>query len=188
MHRLLLVDDEPNVLNALRRALRAGFEPGTLHTEALISPTQALERASQTKFDLVVSDFRMPEMDGVQFLQRFKKIQPLALRIMLSASAEVQTVMRAVNDGEVLRFVVKPWLDEDLITQVRQALQRADELRDEHELADAMRQQRGELSASEVERRRLESLDPGLMHVEWGPNGEVLMPDLLDPDAFTRRR
>ncbi len=125
----------------------------------------------------------MPGMDGVQFLQQFRAIQPDAVRIMLSASAEAQTLLRAVNDVEMLRFIVKPWLDADLVAQIREGLERVDEIRQQKALADATLHQRGETSASEVERRRLESLEPGVMHVDWAPNGEVLMPDLLDPDV-----
>jgi response regulator RpfG family c-di-GMP phosphodiesterase len=183
MHRLLLVDDEPNVLSALRRALRTSFGENELRIETIDNPGRALARAGEVAFDLVVSDFRMPGLDGVQFLQQLRRIQPQAVRFMLSASAEVDTLLRALNEGEVLRFIVKPWNDEVLVAQIREGLARADELREEQRLADQMRQQRGELSASEVEARRLAAENPALVQVDWGPNGEILMPDgLLDPD------
>lgn len=182
MHRILLVDDEPHVLSALKRALRAGFGDA-LKVETESSPCQALVRAGEVAFDLVISDFRMPEMDGVLFLERLRALQPHAVRMMLSASTEVQTVMRALNDVEVHRFICKPWQEDELIHHVAEALARGGQAREQRELADQMRVQRGQLSPSELELRRLESIEPGLTQVEWGPNGEVLMPfELPDLD------
>lgn len=188
MHRILLVDDEAHVLSALRRALRREFREGQVAIEMQTSPAAALARAREASFDLVVSDFRMPGMDGVAFLAQLREIQPHAVRLMLSASTEVQTVMRALNDVEVRRFIVKPWTDDELLQQIRESLQEADRQREQRDLADAMRAQRGELSPAELERRRLAGIDPALLHVDWGPNGEVLMPDLLDPDADKPKR
>lgn len=182
MQRILLLDDEVNVLAALRRTLRSGFGD-TLKIETFSDPMLALQRAQEVSFDLVVSDYRMPGMNGVEFLHALRSIQPHALRIMLSASSEVQTVMSAVNDVEVLRFIAKPWAPDSLVQQVREALERANGLRHDRELADAMRLQRGEASAADLELQRLERLEPGITHVDWGPNGEVLMPlDLPDLD------
>ena len=181
MYRILLVDDEMHVLAALKRELRAGFGDA-LKVETINEPGLAVQRAREVSFDLVISDFRMPGMDGVQFLHALRAIQPHALRFMLSASSEVTTVMSALNDVEVTRFIAKPWASDELVQQVREALERASTMRDQRELADAMRLQRGEASAADLELKRLEQLEPGLTHVDWGPNGEVLMPDLLAPD------
>lgn len=189
MHRILLVDDEPHVLSALKRVLRAGFGDA-VKVEAESNPRQALVRASEVVFDLVVSDFRMPEMDGVHFLERLRALQPHAVRMMLSASTEVQTVMRALNDVEVHRFICKPWQEDELIQHVAEALARSSQAREERDLADQMRLQRGQLSPGELELRRLEAIEPGLTQVDWGPNGEVLMPfELpdLDDEALKER-
>lgn len=180
MQRVLLLDDEPHVIAALKRVLRAGF--GTaLRVEATVDPEEALALLRTMPFDLVISDFRMPLMSGTEFLQLVRSLQPEAVRIILSASTDGQTLMQAVNDAEVFRYLSKPWVEADLLVQVRQALDRAAQMRHERELADATRVQFGTISAADMERRRLEALEPGITHVEWGPNGEVLMPKDAPP-------
>jgi len=174
---ILLVDDEPNVLAALQRALRVPLRD-LARIEAFSDTQQALARVREHAFDVVVSDFRMPQQDGVSFLGEVRAVQPGAVRMIVSGSADVSTLIRAVNDAQVFRYILKPWEDADLVRSLRLALDRARAGREDAQLADAMRVQKGQLPAQEAERRRLEAQEPGLTHVEWGPNGEVLMPPL----------
>ncbi len=176
MPKILLLDDEPHVLSAIKRSLRAGLGAG-LRIEETVDPEVALAWLREAPFDVVISDYRMPLMTGVEFLSLVRAIQPLAVRMVLSASSDSEALMRAVNDAEVFRYLLKPWDEKDLAGHVRAALARADQIRREGELADVGRHEFGELSATELERRRLEALEPGLTHVVWGPNGEVLGPD-----------
>ncbi|WP_374594181.1 response regulator [Aquabacterium sp.] len=183
MKRILLVDDEPSVLSALKRVLRMRFA-----TEAVIEtfndPRLALQRLADTSFDVLLSDYRMPQMTGIDFLRQARALQPHAVRMILSASSDFQIIQRAVNEVEVFRYLAKPWAEDELAEQMRAALDRSSHARDERQLADAMRVQRGTLNPIENEKRRLEEQEPGITHVEWGPNGEILMPDgLLDPDT-----
>lgn len=174
---ILLVDDEPNVLAALHRALRVPLRD-LARIESFSDTQLALARVRERAFDVVVSDFRMPLQDGVSFLRDVRGIQPQAVPMIVSGSADVSTLVRAVNDAQVFRYILKPWDDEELIRDVKLALERAQTGKEESALADAMRVQQGQLPALEAERRRLEAQEPGLTHVEWGPNGEVLMPPL----------
>ncbi len=176
MPRILLLDDEPHVLSAIKRSLRAGLG-ADLRIEETVDPEVALARLRETAFDVVISDYRMPLMTGVEFLGLVRSIQPMAVRMVLSASSDSEALMRAVNDAEVFRYLLKPWDEKDLTGHVRAALDRADQLRHEGELADVGRHEFGALSATELERRKLEAMEPGLTHVTWGPNGEVLGPD-----------
>jgi two-component system probable response regulator PhcQ len=178
MKRILLVDDEPHVLSALKRVLRARFA-GEASIEVQADPTVALARVRETAFDVVVSDFRMPQMSGIEFLNQVRELQPHAVRLILSASYEFETIQRAVNEAEVFRYMAKPWSDVDVVVQIGAALEKAELTRQERQLADDMRVQRGALTPAEHERRRLEALEPGITRVEWGPGGEVLMPDDL---------
>ena len=180
MNRLMLVDDEVNVVNALVRVLRRRL-PSSVKVEAFSDPNLALKRAAEASFDVVISDFRMPQMTGIAFLKRLRELQPHAIRLILSASTEADTVMSAVNEVEVFRYLTKPWAEDELLTHLELALTRSETERQERELADDMRLQQGDLSAQAKELKRLEALEPGITAVEWGPQGEVLMP-ALDAD------
>jgi DNA-binding NtrC family response regulator len=174
---ILLVDDEMHVLTALHRVLRLPLRDRA-RIEMFSDTRLALARVNEHAFDVVVSDFRMPHQDGIAFLGAVRAVQPRAVPLIVSASADVSTLVRAVNDAQVFRYLLKPWDDQELLSSIDAALRRAGELREESQLADATRLRQGSLSAAEAERRRLEAIEPGLTHVDWGPHGEVLMPPL----------
>ena len=182
MSRILLLDDEPNVVFALQRLLRRSL-PASIKVEGFDNPLKALARTDVVSFDVIVSDFRMPQMNGVQFLGKVRDKQPQAIRMILSATTEVETIMTAINDVEVFRYLTKPWREDELVSCVQLALERAQKNLQELKAVDEMGVRQNALSAQEAERRRLEEQEPGITHVEWGPNGEVLMPGLdEDPD------
>ncbi|AZT82303.1 response regulator [Marinobacter sp. NP-4(2019)] len=116
--RLLLVDDEENILRSLQRILRK--EPYELETAT--SGEAALSMMEEQKFDLVISDARMPGMDGPTLLARIKKKWPYCIRILLTGYADVTSTIRAINEGQIYRYISKPWDDEELKLIVRQAL------------------------------------------------------------------
>lgn len=173
MKRILLVDDESNVLNALRRVLMRAFAGEDLHVETCDDPRLALERAGNELFDLVISDFRMPPMDGVTFLKSVRQLQPDTVRLILSASTDFDAVMTAINEAEIFRYLTKPWDDDELVATVRLGLARREQLSEDRRLADDARLQHGDMSAEEIELRRLEADEPGITKVNWGPDGSV---------------
>jgi DNA-binding NtrC family response regulator len=175
MRRFLLVDDEINVLHALQRALRQYPHESGIQIETCTSPADALLRCGETTFDLVISDYRMPEMNGVQFLHAVKHIQPGSVRLILSASTEFETMMSAINEAEVFRYIAKPWQIADLDEVVRLALAHHDQAREERHLADELRLQRGALTPQQAEAKRLEEDEPGITKVNWAPDGSVIM-------------
>lgn len=180
MHRILLVDDEPNILNALRRLFSAPLHAGgeTLKVEMASSPRAALQRAQEgVAFDAVISDYRMPEMDGVAFLKAFSEIQPNAARLILSGYADFDALLGAINEAHIHRFIAKPWHDTELRAALAQALAHHDLLLENQRLADEVRAQRGIITRQEMELRRLEAESPGITQVNWGPNGEVLLDE-----------
>ena len=175
MKRMLVVDDETNVLNALRRALLRAFAGDDLHIEIFDDPRLALERVGNQVFDLVMSDFRMPPMDGVTFLKGVRQLQPDAVRLILSASTDFDALMTAINEAEIFRYLTKPWDDAELVATVRLGLARREQLLEDRRLADESRFFQGDMSVEEIERQRLEADEPGITKVKWGPDGSVLL-------------
>jgi two-component system probable response regulator PhcQ len=173
MRRVLLLDDEINVLHAIQRTLRQIFPTKDFKVEIFSDPEQALLRVGEVSFDVVVSDYWMPGLNGIDFLKAVKSIQPDAIRLALSASSEFDVVMKAVNQAEVFRFIAKPWCVDDVKETFKLALQRRDQCLEERRLADEMRVKRGALAPQEFEARRLEEQEPGIMRVNWGADGSV---------------
>lgn len=112
---LLRVDDEPSIQPALRRILRR--EGYTLLFAG--SAAEALELLSRHSVGVVISDLRMPGMDGIQFLDRVRSLHPQAVRMILSGYADVGMITSAINRGAVFRFLHKPWDDRELLEAVR---------------------------------------------------------------------
>ncbi|MDA8381806.1 MAG: response regulator [Betaproteobacteria bacterium] len=175
----MLVDDETNILHALRRAL-----PHELHYEGALfpitvesfsEPEAALRRVTEAAFDVVIADYRMPAMNGVEFLKGLKAIQPQTARIIVSGYADLQGLVGAINEAQIFRFIAKPWTDYELNAALAQALAYRAIMLENQRLADEVRVQRGQLSRQAMELRRLEEENPGITRVNWGPDGSILM-------------
>lgn len=117
---VLLVDDEPSVLSALRRLLRGqGYR-----IEQCTSGADALVLLQTMPVDLVVSDMRMPGMDGAAFLAQVRAGWPSVARILLTGYADIGATIAAINDGAIHRYIAKPWDDHDLLLVISDALRR----------------------------------------------------------------
>ena len=187
MTRILIVDDEEPILKALKRLIALTYtsvvETGVRpQVDVFTSPQEALEKARFTAYDLVLSDYRMPAMNGVQFLKAFRAMQPDAARLILSGYADLNGLIGAINDAGISRFISKPWNDYELISAIGQALALRELTLENQQLADQMRHAQGHLSAEDIERKRLEAAEPGITQVNWGPDGSVLLDDLLLDD------
>lgn len=120
-HTLLLVDDEKAITRALHRLFRKeGYKILTAD-----SGMQGLEKLNQSDgpVSLIISDQRMPEMNGAEFLEKAKAIYPEAIRYLLTGYSDMEAVINAVNKGEIHRYLTKPWNDDDLLLHVRQSLE-----------------------------------------------------------------
>ena len=113
---VLCVDDEPNILRSLHWMLHKEFDVMTAP-----DGLSGLEMLRKHDFDVIVSDQRMPGMMGSEFLREACKIAPRAMRILLTGYSDLQAILRSVNEGEVFRFVNKPWSNEDLTKTVADA-------------------------------------------------------------------
>ena len=130
--KILCVDDEPNILDAYKRALRKDFV-----IETAAGGVRALEMIeADGPYAVIVSDMRMPEMDGVRFLQRVSEIAPQSVRIMLTGNADQQTAVDAVNQGHIFRFLNKPCEPEVLAKSLTAAIQQYRLVRAEKDLLE----------------------------------------------------
>jgi diguanylate cyclase (GGDEF)-like protein/PAS domain S-box-containing protein len=124
---LLLVDDEAHVVSSLKRLLRRdGY---TIVTAA--SAAEGLQRLAECEVDVIVSDQRMPTMTGVEFLRRAKDLYPNTIRMVLSGYTELQSIIDAINEGAIYKFLTKPWDDGLLRGHVAEAF-RQKEMADEN--------------------------------------------------------
>ncbi|MFL6631970.1 MAG: EAL domain-containing protein [Massilia sp.] len=115
---VLLVDDEPSIVSSLKRLLRGdGYRILTAN-----SGREGLQLLAEHTVDLIVSDQRMPEMTGVEFLRKVRQLYPDTVRIVLSGYTELQTVTDAVNGGAIYKFLTKPWDDEQLRSHIQEAV------------------------------------------------------------------
>ena len=132
-YNLLVVDDEPLGLKLIERTFAAEAD---MDVRVATSPVRGLEIAERQELDLVISDQRMPQMDGLAFLARVRDRRPRAHRILLTAYPEMEVALRAINEGLVYRFVLKPWDLDDMRLSVRRAVE-AKRLADAHESMSA---------------------------------------------------
>ncbi len=124
---ILIVDDEDMIANSLESLLRLETDHDVIR---FTSPLLALESIDKTPVDLVISDYLMPEMDGVDFLLKFKEIYPDATRILLTAYADKQNAIRAINELGLYRYIEKPWDNEQLLVTIKNGLERRDLISD----------------------------------------------------------
>lgn len=140
-HSILFVDDEPGVLKALKRL----FIDEPYKVVIAESGEAALDLMEQNRINLVVSDYSMPGLSGIDFLKMIKTRHPETIRIMLTAHADTAVVMGAVKDGSVYKFITKPWNDDDLKLTVKLALAQYDLHRENLELKKVTKKQFSEL-------------------------------------------
>ena len=115
-HTLLIVDDEENILRALCRVFR---RDGHRVLTATSGP-EGLELLKKGPVSLIISDQRMPGMIGAEFLGQAKALSPHAIRIMLTGHSDIEAATRAINEGEIFRYLTKPWDDNQLRVTVRE--------------------------------------------------------------------
>jgi response regulator RpfG family c-di-GMP phosphodiesterase len=138
---LLFVDDEPYILSALRRLFHPhGYRIFTAESGAL-----GLEVFEREKIDLVISDMRMPIMDGAQFLEQVRMKSPETIRILLTGYADISSTIDAINKGQIYRYFAKPWEDNDIILSVRHAIEQKQLAQEKERLEALTRRQNEEL-------------------------------------------
>ncbi len=155
---ILIVDDEPEMLFSLKGLLRREFDVFTA-----TSGKEGIELMQKNNIHVVMTDQRMPEMTGVEFLTQVKSSHPAAIRLIFTGYAEIKAVINAINHSNVFRYVTKPWDPETLVTVLREAGEQYDQIVDRTNLQDDLRA----LEAKALELRK------GLCDARFGNlNGE----------------
>ncbi len=142
-YQILLVDDEPNVLNALRRV----FRQESYKILTANNGEEAIEVLAKESCQLMVSDFKMPGMNGGELMRRTKQLYPEMIRIMLTGHADTEAVVAAMKEGAVYKFILKPWNDDDLRVTVGLAFEQHDLIQRNKELTKQNTKHAKEISA-----------------------------------------
>jgi two-component system, NtrC family, sensor kinase len=163
--RILFVDDEKNVLKSLERTfldedyeiLTAGTGAEGLAVLQSIAPVQ-----------VVISDYRMPEMDGVEFLRKVRNQWPDTVRIVLSGYADTASIVSAINEGQIYKFIPKPWNDDELKVAIVNAIERYFLNKKNIELTEALQTKNEELERmnDSLERQVAEKTSNVMQHNE----------------------
>ena len=116
---VLCVDDEANILSALRRMLvLEGFQVVTAESGAL-----ALELMQKDQFHVLLTDLQMPGMTGVELLEKVREKWPDTMRLLLTGTADINSAVAAINQGEIYRYLTKPWIDAELVGVIKSAIE-----------------------------------------------------------------
>ncbi|MEW6601457.1 MAG: response regulator [Nitrospirota bacterium] len=169
---ILLVDDEPNVISSLKRALMD--EPYIIMTAN--SGIEGLNILKEKRIKLVISDEKMPGMSGSEFLSAVKNLFPDTIRIILTGHASIQAAMNAVNNGEIYRFFSKPWNEIEIKLAIRSAIEKYDLEKENKRLLKTVKRQEGEL-------RQLEKSYPGITSMQKDDEGNLVLPEMTGSEG-----
>jgi signal transduction histidine kinase len=159
-HCLLVVDDEPDVVDSLKDLLRREYRVlGTTRA------TEGLRLMERETVHLVMSDQRMPEMSGVDFLKRLRDTNPDTVRLLFTAYSDLQTVTEAINQGNVYRYITKPWDDQELQAILRQAAEHYDLIAERKHLLAQLQEKNVQLEAANLELTQANELKKAFIRV-----------------------
>jgi two-component system probable response regulator PhcQ len=161
---LLIVDDEALVRSALRRSLRS--EGYSIFTAA--TAEEGLALLKEHPIGLVISDHLMPGMNGTEFLGRVRDLHPSVGRILLTGHADMEAAIKAINQGEIYRFLLKPWDDTELKITLHLAFERVELEQENRRLLATVRRQQARIED-------LEGSFPGISKVDRDAEGAILL-------------
>ncbi len=163
MYRLLLVDDDERLLAAMKRVLKKdGYRLMFAR-----NGSEALEKLDKKNVDLVISDYQMPGMNGVELLSKIRELYPDILTIMMTGVEDVKIAMQAINEAGVYKFLLKPCGSEVLKITVKRAVETLELIRERDALLEKVR-------ARDAVLNRLEKEHPGITQVRRDSNGFII--------------
>lgn len=149
--KILCVDDEENVLRALKRL----FFDDDYEIITAASGDEGLRILEKEEAQIVISDYRMPEMSGVDFLKEVCRRRPETVRIVLSGYADIASIVSAINEGQIYKFIPKPWNDAELKVTVANAVERYFLYKRNNELAAELQKKNEELVGVNFELKKM---------------------------------
>src|SRR6266545_263879 len=159
-HCLLVVDDEADLVHSVQDLLR--FEYRVL---GATRATEGLDIMKREQVHVVMSDQRMPEMTGVEFLKRLRDISPDTVRLLFTAYADIKAVIDSINQGSVYRYITKPWEPQELQAVLRQAVQHYDLLAERKRLLSELQEKNVLLQTANLELQQANELKKGFIKV-----------------------
>ena len=159
-HTILVVDDEPDVVQSVRDLLRLDYK--------VLTATKAedgVKLMAEHPVDVVMTDQRMPEMTGVQFLDKIRGPHPEATRLLFTGYADIRAVIDAINQGNVYRYITKPWDPDELQTIIREACERHDLIVHKRELTDELQTANADLQAANAKLQEADQLKTAFIRV-----------------------
>jgi signal transduction histidine kinase len=159
-HTLLVVDDEPDVVKSVKDLLRLDYR-----VLGATRATDAMEMMAKEEVHLVMTDQRMPEMTGVEFLKRVRGQYPEAVRLLFTGYADIRAVIDAINQGNVYRYITKPWDPDELQTVIREAAERFDLIVERNRLFALLQEQNRNLETANSELKRANDLKQAFIQV-----------------------
>ena len=159
-HTLLVVDDEPDVVKSVQDLLRFDYK-----VLGATRASDALRLVREQPVHVVLTDQRMPEMTGVEFLRQLREQFPDTVRLLVTGYADIRAVIDAINEGNVYRYITKPWEPEELQAVIREAAERYDLVAERKRLMDELRAKNEELRHSNEELRRANELKGAFIQV-----------------------
>ena len=159
-HTILVVDDEPDVVKSVQDLLRYDYK-----VLGATRAREAIKLMQDNEIAVVMSDQRMPEMTGVEFLRRARTDHPDAVRLLITGYADIRAVIDAINEGNVYRYITKPWDPDELQTVIREAIERYDLLVERKRLIGELNRKNVELQKANEALREADSLKTAFIQV-----------------------
>ncbi|MGF1579141.1 MAG: ATP-binding protein [Gemmataceae bacterium] len=159
-HSLLVVDDEPDMVLTIKALLRSEY-----NVLGATRASEGLRILEQEQVHIVMSDQRMPEMTGIEFLSRLRELYPDTVRLLFTGYADLQTVVDAINQGNVYRYVTKPWQQHELHEVLRQAAEHYDLIAERKRLLTELEEKNKQLEAANEELQNANNLKKAFIKV-----------------------
>jgi len=159
-HTLLVLDDEPDVVKSVQDLLRLDYR-----VLGATRASDAMELMRHEEVHLVMTDQRMPEMTGVEFLRKIRGEYPEAIRLLFTGYADIRAVIDAINQGNVYRYITKPWDPDELQSIIKEASERYDLIVERNKLFGMLQEQNRDLEAVNAELKRSNDLKQAFIQV-----------------------